>query len=210
MKRIDRTGQVFGHWTVVRFHSKYGSCDARWLCRCVCGAEKLVIYRSLTSGRSQSCGCLTINLRIGKLTKHGYAGTPTYKSWHAMIQRCQGKGGHEQYVANGITVCKEWLDFSKFLSDMGDRPEGTSLDRIDGNKGYCKENCRWATHVQQMNNKKTNVKGVVDGAMLSPSEAARKYGVGISMVRHRLRKGFSLEQAVKIPRRHGQSRNNKV
>jgi hypothetical protein len=88
--------------------------------------------------------------------KHGYFGTPTYKSWSEMIYRCKNNG---RGYLNGrnINVCDEWKDFKNFLKDMGERPFGTSIDRIDNSKGYYKENCRWATSIQQARNK-TNTK----------------------------------------------------
>lgn len=200
-KRIDRTGEKYGNWTIIEFYSKYGACDAKWLCKCKCGTEKPVIFRSLASGASTSCGCGAIDARIKKLTKHGYARTRTYKSWHAMHQRCQGKGGHEIYQARNIVVCERWNDFNNFLLDMGGRPPHKTLDRINNDDGYYKENCRWATALQQMNNRHVCKKHTVDGALMTITEAARKYNAGISMVRHRLRKGWSLDRAVKTPSR---------
>lgn len=87
---------------------------------------------------------------------HGLRGTGAYKSWDAMIQRCTNENStsYPRYGGSGVTVCDEWRSFVAFHSDMGDRPEGTSLDRIDSNLGYYKENCRWATEVQQARNRK--------------------------------------------------------
>jgi hypothetical protein len=127
------------------------------------------------------------------------AGTPTYKSWHQMHQRCSGRHGHDHYLRNGVKVCERWNDFSKFYADMGDRPFGTTLDRIDGSKGYEPGNCRWATVEVQANNKKNCRPENVFGEKLTPSQAARKYGKHISGIRHRLRKGLTLEQAILRP-----------
>ena len=127
------------------------------------------------------------------------AGTLTYKSWHQMHQRCSGKHGHDYYLQSGITVCSRWASFESFFADMGRRPTGTTLDRIDGSKGYEPGNCRWADAYEQANNKKTNIKQLVFGEVMTPSQAARKYCRHISGVRHRLRKGMTLEQAVSLP-----------
>ncbi len=135
-KRINRVGARYGHWTIIRFDKQYGPCDARWICRCDCGVERSVIFRSIRGGNSLSCGCFGATERAKKNTKHGMAGTPTYKSWHQMHQRCSGRHGHDHYLRNGVKVCERWNDFSKFYADMGDRPFGTTLDRIDGSKGY--------------------------------------------------------------------------
>lgn len=197
----DKTGQTFGYWTVLAFAGRDGRNATVWKCKCVCGMEKNVVIGSLTSGKSKSCGCKQYEITASKNTKHGMAGTPTYKSWHAMIQRVEGKGGHESYVKRKIDVCNEWLDFNNFFSDMGSRPVGKTLDRIDNSKGYSKDNCRWATYVEQANNRNNNVLIDVFGEKMTVAEAAKKFNMGISMLRHRLRKGLSPNNAVSIPHR---------
>jgi len=193
---VDYTGQVFNFWTVKSFTGRDKHNHPIWLCRCECGTEKCVLIGSLRKGVSKSCGCKTISLRSEKLRKHGMAGTPTYKSWHQMHQRCAGKHGHNYYVENGITVCERWGAFENFLADMGERPVGTTLDRIDGTKGYSPDNCRWADVFTQANNKKTNIKQMVCGELMTPAQASRRFNKHISGIRHRLRKGFTLEQAI--------------
>jgi hypothetical protein len=196
----DKTGMQFGFWTVLAFAGRDNRNATQWKCRCICGTEKVVVVGSLTKGRSKSCGCKAIELRGNFHWKHGYASTPTYKSWHSMKQRCEGKGGHESYLARGIAVCERWLSFENFLEDMGERPRGKTLDRIDNSKGYEPSNCRWADMEQQANNRDTNILEIVDGEALTPAQAARKYGKNISGIRHRLRKGWSLQEAVHTPR----------
>lgn len=196
MKIKDKTGNVYGFWTVLgspirhQFHTN-------WLCRCMCGTERMVIGNSLTGGKSKSCGCKQYELASKKNTKHGMASTPTYKSWHAMIQRTQGKGGHESYPLRGISVCEEWLSFEAFFADMGLRPKDKTLDRIDNSKGYSKDNCRWATNKEQHNNKDWTRYVVVDGEKMALMFACEKYGIGISCARHRLARGMTHEQTFK-------------
>lgn len=96
--------------------------------------------------------------------KHNYYGTSTYKSWAEMLYRCR-KDGKKYYKDRGITVCKEWEDFGKFLEDMGERPLGMTIDRINPNGNYCKENCRWASSKQQNRNKRNNL--LLEGKTLS-------------------------------------------
>ncbi len=88
--------------------------------------------------------------------KHGYYGTPIYKSWSEMIYRCKTKG-KEYYHTKKIKVCNRWLKFENFLEDMGDRPSGLTIDRIDNKGNYCLENCRWATSKQQSRNRSNNL-----------------------------------------------------
>lgn len=191
----DKTGQTFGFWTVTAFAGRDKRNATVWTCKCVCGVVKNVVVGSLTGGHSKSCGCKQYEVTAKKNTKHGMAGTPTYKSWHAMIQRCEGKGGHESYPDRGISMCKEWHDFDAFIMDMGVRPKNKTLDRIDNTKGYSKENCRWATPKQQANNRNTTKYVEVNGEVMPLVVACEKYKIGISCVRHRLRKGMSEQDA---------------
>lgn len=197
-KIVDRTGMVFGEWKILSFVERRSTINY-WLCECSCGSKKSVSFHTLANGSSSSCGCKAVEKRVKKLLKHGMAGTPTYKSWHAMVQRTQGKGNHESYVDKKIDVCDEWLTFENFFADMGERPKGKTIDRIDNSKGYSKENCRWATQTEQANNKTSNVYLNVFGKRLTITEASRAYNVGISCLRHRLRKGMNPEAALTLP-----------
>lgn len=195
----DKSGQTFGFWTVLNFAGRDNLKKAIWHCQCICGCKKLVNVGSLMQGKSKSCGCKQKELFIKKITKHGMANTPTYKSWHAMIQRCQGKGGHTSYVKRKITVCNEWLSFDKFFANMGIRPNNKTLDRIDNTQGYSLENCRWATHSQQSNNTSVTVYVTVNEEKLPLTVACKKYNMGVSCIRHRLEKGMSEQEAFTIP-----------
>lgn len=195
-KFIDRTGLVFGDWTVLEFVGRDKCGQAKWLCLCSCGNTKQVVMNSLQQKRSTSCGCKAPAKRAEKNTKHGMGATRTYKSWHAMLDRVQGKGGHESYPQRSIGVCEQWMSFENFYADMGDRPAGKSLDRIDNSLGYSKENCRWASGLEQANNKSNNVILEHDGVKMTIAETARHYNIGISCFRHRLRKGMSVAEAI--------------
>lgn len=156
----DMTGQVFGRLTVLgRQASKNNT--ARWLCRCECGAEKVVIGANLRNGNSQSCGCLRVDkARLNK--KHGMAGTLEYKRWENIKQRCLNPNNPawKNYGGRGIAMCPEWASsFEQFLADTGMRPgPGFSLDRIDNNGHYEPGNVRWTTHSQQMLNRRPIVR----------------------------------------------------
>ena len=187
---IDLTGKHFGRWTVVeRSNGTFGQ-NIRWLCRCDCGTERNVVGGDLRSGKSICCGCVK---------KHGYTYTPTYTSWNSMIQRCTNPNNlnYHNYGGRGIKVCDTWRDFRSFLADMGEKPEGTSLDRIDNDMGYCKENCRWATRKQQANNRRTNNNVTFGGKTLNLKEWSELCGVTSTTIYYRIFKyGWPLDQAL--------------
>ena len=149
-------GEEFGKLTVLCRAS-----GKSWLCGCACGNEKVIAQTSLRSGRSKSCGC-------NKVT-HGERYHPLYGTWGRMLQRCYNPTsvGYKDYGGRGIDVCKEWHDIHIFIHDVGERPDGMSLDRKDNNLGYSKENCRWATDYEQSQNQRirndntSGAKGVV-------------------------------------------------
>lgn len=149
-------GDTFGRWNVVSL-----SDDPKLVnCRCACGVWRPVIIASLTRGKSTNCGCARREGLQMRNHKHGHSGrgqeTPTYESWRHMKQRCENPKckDYPLYGGRGISVCEDWLDYSKFLQDMGEAPDGLTLDRINPDLGYCKENCRWATRKEQTNNRR--------------------------------------------------------
>jgi len=140
--------------------------------QCVCGTIKIIRDNMVKSGNTKSCGCLWREMmnQTGENAiafKHGHKinrkVTPEYHSWYNMKSRCYNPNyrNYKYWGGKGIKVCKRWFKFENFLKDMGMRPPNTSLDRIDGTKNYCKSNCRWATRLQQNQNRphKYDLKG---------------------------------------------------
>lgn len=127
--------------------------------RCECGNEKQVRRNHLTSSRVVSCGCYNLSLLIGgsRNHKHGMAGSAIYHSWSAMKARCYNpnESSYKNYGGRGITVCDRWLEsFENFYEDMGERPDGMTLERVNVDGNYCKENCVWASKTQQCFNRR--------------------------------------------------------
>ena len=204
----DLTGKRFGRLFVISIsHTK--KC-AYWHCRCDCGITKIIPSSSLVTGRTRSCGCLKLDAN----TTHGLTGSAEWVVWQAMNARCNctKAGNFHLYGGRGIEVCERWKSFDNFLSDMGNRPEGMTLDRIDVNGNYCPENCRWATQSQQNRNKRNTKRFLFDGEMLCLIEIAERTGINYDRFCSRIFKdGWSIEKAALTPlgppSRKGEKRN---
>lgn len=196
----DLSGKKFNMWTVVdRNYEPKEYNTVRWNCVCDCGKSGIVEAKCLKNGGSKSCGHSSYSINS---TKHGMTGTRTYRIWAGMKERCRStnRSYSEYYSLKGVRVCEEWQDFSNFYKDMGVAPENMSLDRIDSSKDYCKENCRWATKIEQMNNKSGLVFLEIDGVTKTRSEWAREYGISIETVISRMNiRGMSAKEALTTP-----------
>lgn len=140
-----------------------------------------------------------------KREQHGMARTPTYHTWAMMKQRCfnEKTAAHKKYGARGITVCERWRDsFAAFVADMGERPAGMSLGRIDNDGPYSPDNCRWESPKQQANNTRRTRRVMVDGEKRAAREVADEKGLNQGKVAGRLQSGWTIEQALELEPHH--------
>jgi hypothetical protein len=155
---INLKGKKFDDLTVIELADQDKYKRYRWKCICVCGAEVVVGSNNLRTGNTKSCGCRKEKwLASGNAWRsHGMSATREYKSWLKMLERCRDPNNnrYKYYGGRGIKVYKLWLKFEKFYADMGQRPIGKTLDRIDVNADYKPGNCRWATPLEQRHNRR--------------------------------------------------------
>lgn len=157
-KFVDLTGQRFGRLVVIE-RAQNASSGAAWLCQCTCGAHAIVSSNMLRTGRTKSCGCLAREATKLRSTTHGGSYTRLYHIWSGMRQRCHNSKSpaFNNYGGRGITVCPEWLHdfeiFQKWALSHGYRDDLT-IDRINNDKGYSPDNCRWATYSTQRKNQR--------------------------------------------------------
>lgn len=178
-----------------------------WLCKCKCGIVKSVHAHSIRIGESTSCGCFRSELIRIRKTTHGLTNTPTYHCWANMRQRCEDSNciPYKNYGGRGIKVCDRWLDFENFLADMGFKPSPMlSIERIDVNGNYEPGNCRWATKLEQANNRRTNVWVEKDGIRLTVAQWEKKLGFSKGLVKMRIRNGWTpIESVTLAPSKRG-------
>ena len=217
--KINIAGMTFGRLTVlyrVGQHKKYG---VMWKCTCSCGNETVAGTCNLRGGKTKSCGCLRTEARSisGKNNKkHGHAvsgvTSQTYKSWRSMMSRCYQETNisFKYYGMKGISVCDRWHDFANFVADMGERPDGKSIDRINLSGNYEPINCRWATQKEQQNNRSTNVLISFNGKTQTLGQWASELGINKCTLQQRIAHGWSEDKAISTPvrRRPVKGRHN--
>ncbi|TYR75544.1 hypothetical protein FZC79_10255 [Rossellomorea vietnamensis] len=165
---VDISGARYSRLKVIKLHEKVKDRGARWLCKCDCGTETISWAWELKNGKKKSCGCFNKEIVKQQKTRlsHGLSKTRFYRIWFAMKRRCTESKNElfkKYYIDRGITVCEEWLTFENFKRDMYScylehiekhSEKNTSIDRINNDLGYTKENCRWATNEVQNQNRR--------------------------------------------------------
>lgn len=192
MKLIDLSGKKFGRLTVSGISEKVGR-YIFWECKCECGIAKTVEGKPLRDGLTKSCGCLAQESRIKRNTTHGMSNSPEYSSWQAMWNRCTNESAAVYETYKSLTPPDEWKSFDVFLRDLGPRPKGASLDRIDNSLPYGPGNCRWATPAQQNNNTTRNIRP--DGVK-TLGEMCAQSGISYQVAYKRLKRGWPLSAAI--------------
>lgn len=185
-RRKDLNGQKFGRLSVAEFDSVSIHGQAIWRCICDCGTERKILANSLTAGKTVSCGCYFRDTANKSNLKHGLGRTKTANIWRGMKQRCNSStSSHFKYYGGrGITVCERWQDYLNFLADMGECPEGHSIDRIDPDGDYTPENCRWIP--QRLQARTTRKALRFEGKPLA--QIAEETGVHYDTLYYRLKK----------------------
>lgn len=155
-----------------------------------CENEFEAVPSTVNTGKTQSCGCLRI--------KHRGVGTGTYKTWQAMKYRCDKSSSkdYSHYGGRGIKYTSEWSNFSAFLKDMGDRPDGHTLDRIDSDGNYTLKNCRWATYKTQTRNRRKHTRLTLKGETKCIGEWSEVLGIPDTTIHSRMKAGWSEEESL--------------
>lgn len=190
-------GRKFFQLLVVDFHKSTPGrhCRVYWKCLCDCGNKTIVRGDQLK--RTQSCGCLQKQMASKANLRHGYTGKSEYKIWGQMLDRCRNPQNPHycNYGGRGISVDPRWLSFENFIKDMGDRPHGLTLDRIDNNGNYCKDNCQWISLKDQQRNKRNNRLITYQGKTLCLSSWAIFLNMPRNTLDNRITRGWTIEDA---------------
>lgn len=188
----DLTGKNFGKLNVVKFSHMSEKHQAYFLCKCSCGNEKIIRGAYLTNGTTKSCGCLHKEVMRKIKEKHGMANSRMYRIWAAIIKRCTNKkdSSYKYYGKRGISVCDSWrYCFDNFMkwAYLNGYEDNLTIDRIDVNKGYFPENCRWVTMKYQNRNKRNNFMVNVNGKYMCFSELCELLKIPVQKAYNRMK-----------------------
>lgn len=206
MLKLDLKGKKFGRLTALEEATGAEKKSyTRWLCVCDCGKKKYIARTSLTAGVTQSCGCLQVEGVKARRTTHGKSRTPEYQVWKNMMSRCYDPNNisYPNYGYRGIAVCLAWHEFENFLSDMGERPENHTIERVNNNGGYNKSNCKWATKEEQFSNTRRNHYVVLKGEKKTVKQLSKQFGISQPTLAYRLKNWKSLTTILNAPRKYG-------
>jgi hypothetical protein len=201
---VDIEGQRFNRLTVVSYAGRFNKQHA-WNCLCDCGNETVVRGANLKNSSVQSCGCLRVDVSSVVHRKHGKSETAEFKIWLHILERCNPKYKeiHKNYAGRGISVCERWLNsFENFLLDMGTRPTPDhSIERKNNAGDYTPDNCKWATRIEQGNNKRNNRLIEWRGEVNTVAQWGRILGVDPKRLQLRLGYGWPIDRVMMEPAR---------
>lgn len=192
VERVSKSAGIRGH-TLARVFT----------CSCECGATCTVQLSRLRSGITKSCGCIRKGANNSHFT-HGMTKTRVFKIWQGILKRCYNKNATNYYLygARGVGVCKRWKNsFVAFYEDMGEPRDNESIERIDNDGDYCKENCKWATVVEQANNKRNSKRLTYNGVTKTVAEWSRLLGWCRYTLYRRIEAGWKTEKILTTPPR---------
>lgn len=209
MKRLNITGKRFGKLVAIKTIGKNKNGGYLWQCKCDCGNEIIANVGNLKNGHTKSCGCLRGDRCKMNFTKHGLEHTRLYGIWYDMRLRCYDERNisYNRYGGRGITICDEWKEDVKAFYDWAmanGYNDSLTIERIDNDGNYCKDNCRWATVKEQANNRRNNILVTHNGKTQTMKEWAHEVGIPYKVVWARMRKlGWSAERALTDPVKKG-------
>ena len=213
MKFVDLTGQRFGRLTVIKRVENNGE-KVMWLCRCDCGNETTVFSGYLRNGDTKSCGCLSKDKLRERRFKHGESRkTRLYNIWIHIKHRTSGKANEKRtkkwYTDKNIKMCEEWSDFRNFRDWANENgyDDSLTIDRIDGNKGYSPENCRWVDWKTQTRNKSNNINITRNGETKCLKDWCTELGLNYRSICQRIARGWDKEKALTTPKIVGSHKN---
>jgi hypothetical protein len=190
-KIVDITGNRYGRLVVISFNHLKNRI-VYWNVICDCGKEKVIPGGGMKDGSTKSCGCYMLDQIVLANKKHGEAHkTKEWRAWRNMKTRCLNPANHayKNYGGRGILICESWLNsYENFLFDMGRCPKNFSLERENNEIGYCKENCKWASRLEQSNNRRNVIKITHNGRTLTTSQWAREIGISTDAMSGRLKR----------------------
>lgn len=194
-KALELSGQKFHRLTVIERTINNSHGKSQWLCRCDCGEELITSGSHLTTGHTKSCGCIKNQDKI----THGLSETVEYGIWCGITKRTTNKNEkrYKDYGGRGIVMCERWRNFENFIKDMGQRPSiNHSIDRIDNDKGYSPENCKWSTRFEQARNTRNNHHITIDGVTKLVTDWFKVSPIHYSTYYKRKKRGFSDRDAL--------------
>jgi hypothetical protein len=201
---VDYTGRRYGNLVVLQRGSRNEKRKLySWICKCDCGNIKEIIGADLRNGNTLSCGCLSSRTSEHNATKtHGLSKSLIYNVYRSMLDRCNNEStkSYKDYGARGISVCNEWLTFEGFYSDMGESyKQGLTIERINYDGNYCKDNCIWIPKRDQGLNKRNNKMVTYNGELVALVKICREKNLNCKTIKHRLNRGWDIEKALSTP-----------